>query len=372
MTAATSLRSRLGPENEIVVVDRKDSFFMGLAKLWVLTGERTMEEGKRDRALLKNKGVRFVQAEVGKVDLGARSVQTDTGSFSYDYLIIALGAELAPDLIPGFWEGALNLYDMDQVLRINLELSGMSSGRVVVMISSMPFKCPPAPYEAAMLIDSMLRERGMRGDVQVDVFTAEPTPIPIAGPANSAKLQGLLKERGIGLHTGHKPVRIDTEASEVLFENGVRTGFDLLIGVPPHRCPRVVVETGLTDASGWVPVEPRTLKTKHDRVFAVGDVTAVKLPNGLMLPKAGVFAEGEANVVAEEIAVEVEGGLPLTGFDGKGLCFMETGSGMASVVRGEFFASPGPKVEVGEPSVDWLREKHAFEETRLRKWFEDG
>ena len=352
-----------------MVVDWKQSFMMGLAKLWVLTGERTLEEGRRDRALLEKKGVRFVRAEVENVDLDGRSVATDAGSFSYDYLVVALGAELAPELVPGFREGALNLYDPDQVLRINLELSGFAKGRVVVLISGMPFKCPPAPYEATMLMDDMLRRRGVRDSFELDVFTAEPMPVPIAGAVNSARLQGWLKEKGIGLHVNHKPVRIDAGSREVLFENGERAGYDLLVGVPPHRCPRVVRETGLVDGSGWVPVEPRTLKTRFGRVFAVGDVAAVKLSNGLLLPKAGIFAEAEANVVAEEIAAEIGGELALAGFDGRGLCFLETGNGMASVVRGEFFASPGPKLEIGEPSTGWLREKHDFEKVRLDKWF---
>ncbi len=355
LTAATSLRSRLGPENEIVIVDRKDSFFMGLAKLWVLTGQRTPEEGKRARTLLEKNGVKFVRAEVNKISLEQRSVLTDAGTLPYDYLVIALGADLAPDLVPGFWEAALNLYDLDQVLRINLELSGLTRGRLVVLISSTPFKCPPAPYEATLLMDDMLRSGGVRDEVQLDVYTAEPMPIPIAGPANSAKLQGWLKDREINLHTNHKPVRIDAEQKEVSFENGAKAAFDLLVAVPPHRCPKVVREAGLTDASGWVPVNPKTLKTAHDHVYAVGDITAVKLPNGLMLPKAGIFAEAEANVVAEEIAVEVEGGLALAGFDGKGACYVETGGGHATIVRGEFFASPNPKVELAEPSAQWLR-----------------
>ncbi len=369
LTAATSLRSKLGPENEIVIVDRKDSFFMGLAKLWVLTGQRAPEEGKRARSLLEKKGVKFVRAEVNKISLEQRSVSTSTGTLSYDYLVIALGADLAPDLVPGFWEAALNLYDLDQVLRINLELSGLTRGRLVVLISSTPFKCPPAPYEATLLMDEILRKRGVRDDVQLDVYTAEPMPIPIAGPANSAKLQGWLKDRGVSLHTNHKPVRIDAEHREVIFENGAKAGFDLLVAVPPHRCPRVVRDAGLADASGWVPVNPRTLKTDRDGVYAVGDITAVKLPNGLMLPKAGIFAEAEANVVAEEIAAEVEGGLALAGFDGKGSCYMETGGGQATIVQVDFFASPSPKVDLGEPSAQWLKEKHDFEEVRLRKWF---
>lgn len=369
LTAATSLRARLGPENEIVVVDRNDSFFMGLAKLWVLTGQRTREEGKRSRTLLGKNGVKFVRAEVNKINIGERSVSTATGPLSYDYLVVALGADLAPDMIPGFWEAALNLYDLDQVLRINLELSGLTRGKLVILISNMPFKCPPAPYEAALLMDDMLRGREVRDDVQIDMYTAEPMPIPIAGPTNSAKLQGWLKERNIGLHTSHKPVRIEPEKKEVVFENGPSAGFDLLVGVPPHRCPKVVREAGLTDASGWVPVNPRTLKTVQDSVYAVGDVTAVKLPNGLMLPKAGIFAEAEANVVAEEIATEIEGGLSLAGFDGKGTCYTETGGGKATVVQGDFFASPSPKVELAEPSAQWLKEKHNFEEVRLRKWF---
>jgi len=345
---------------------------MGLAKLWVLTGERTLEEGRRARVLLEKKGIKFVRTEARRIRVEERSVETDAGLFPYDYLIVALGAELAPELVPGFREAGLNLYDPDQVMRINLELSGFSDGRLMVLICSTPFKCPPAPYEAVMLIDGLLRRRSVRDSVEINVFTAEPMPVPAAGPANSAKIQGWLKEKGLILHTNHKPVRVDSDRKEVLFENGEKAGFDLLVGVPPHRAPAVVRDSGLVDGSGWIPVEPRTLKTSHDRVFAVGDNAGVKLPNGLFLPKAGFFAEAMANVVAEEITAEVEGGLALAGFDAKGTCYIESGNGKASILHGDFFASPGPRVEIEEPSVEGLREKHLFEDVRLRRWFEEG
>lgn len=369
LTAATSLRSRLGPDHEIILIDHKDWFLMGLAKLWVLTGQRTLQESRRDRSLLTKKGIKFVKAEINKINPDAKSVTTTAGTITYDHLIIALGAELAPDQVPGFQEAALNLYDPDQVLRINLELAGFSNGKLIVLISSTPFKCPPAPYEATMLIDQMLRNRGVRDNIQLHIYTAEPMPIPIAGPTNSAKLQAWLTRKNVQLHVNHKPLRIDPDKKQVQFENGQHTNYDLLVAVPPHRSPKVARDAGLTDATGWIPVDPQTLKTKHDKIYAIGDVTSIKLPNGLNLPKAGIFAEGEANIVAEQIAAELEGGIALTSYDGRGLCFIETGNGQASVVQGEFYASPSPKVEVGQPSTEWLREKYSFEEVRLRKWF---
>ncbi|MEK6530062.1 MAG: FAD/NAD(P)-binding oxidoreductase, partial [candidate division NC10 bacterium] len=211
-----------------------------------------------------------------------------------------------------------NLYDLDGVLGLRQALAGFREGRIAVTIASLPFKCPGAPYEAAMLIEASLRERGLRDRARVDIYTPEPLPMPVAGKALGEAVKSMVEGKGIGYHPLHKIQAVEAARRELVFDNGQRAGYDLLVAIPPHRCPPVVKESGLTGEGPWVPVDRGTLQTAHAGVYALGDVTAIKLPVGLMLPKAGVFAHHEAEAVAHNIAAEITGrGAPKT-FEGHG------------------------------------------------------
>jgi sulfide:quinone oxidoreductase len=365
LTAAGHLRRLLPAAHRVVVVEPKESFSLCMANLWLMTGDRErLQEGERPLSRLETKGIEWVRGAVESLDPAARTVQTSAGAFQADYIIVALGAEKRPEAVPGFTEAALDLYDAAGAQEIRRALDGFSGGRIVVLVSRTPFSCPSAPYEAAYLIDDMLRRRGLRDQSEIAVYTPEDQPMPVAGPAVGAEILRMLAERDISFHGEQIVMRIDSAARRVLFEVD-DTSFDLLVGVPAHVAPQPVRESGLTDASGWVPVDPTTLQTRHANVFAIGDVTAIRLPIGMFLPKAGVFADGQARAVAEAIAAEVAGGGEPRRFDGYGFCYIEVGEGAAAYGSGNFYGLPGPRITIEPPSQRFRKEKAEMERAAL-------
>jgi sulfide:quinone oxidoreductase len=333
-----------------------------------MTGERQDPAvGERPLVGLTSRGIEVVQAEIEAIDPVARTVRTSTGPLEADYLIVALGASKEPQALPGFAEAAINFYESDGALRIKAALDSFSSGRIVILVSRTPFSCPSAPYEAALLVDAALREKGARDRCEVALYTPEDLPMPVAGAHVGQALVAILEERGIEFHSEQIAMKIEPERHRVLFELE-DTAFDLLLGVPAHRAPAAVAQSGLTDASGWVPVDPLTLRTRHPGVFAIGDVTAIRLANGMFLPKAGVFADAEARVVAETIAAEVAGTEEPSAYDGRGFCYIEVGGGMAAYGAGNFYGLPGPRVSLEAASERYRREKEAQERAALALW----
>jgi len=348
-----------------VVVEQKETFSLCMSNLWLMTGERqTPEEAERPMSGLEQKGIEWLRGEVQTVDPKTRTVRTSVGSLDADYLIVALGAERNPGAVPGFAEGALNLYDAEGAQHIRRALAGFSGSRIVVLISRTPFSCPAAPYEAAFLIEDVLRKRGVRERTEIAVYTPEDLPMPVAGPIVGESLVQMLREHGIEFHSEQIVLKIDAANRRILFEID-ETSYDLLVGVPPHAAPQVARESGLVDATGWIPVDQGTLETRHPGVFAIGDVTAIRLPNGMFLPKAGVFADGQAHSVAEKIAADVGGGSEPPRFNGHGFCYIEVGNGMAAYGSGNFYALAGPSVTLEEASQRFRKEKEGIEKTAL-------
>ena len=368
LTVAHELASRVGSSHEIVVIDRRPRFVMGLRKPWAVAGLGSLDEGCRERSALERRGIRFVESRITAIDPGARRVETEAGAFDGDWLVVALGAEPRPDLVPGLAEHAHDLYDVDAIPRLADAVARFDGGVLRILVAGAPYKCPPAPYECAMLLDEHLRERGLRERSTIAVSTVQPMLLPNAGKAGSAWLAEQLASRGIAFRTGCKIRAV--EASRVVLEDE-EAPFELLIGVPPHRPPRVVEASGLAGDGPWIAVDRSTLRTSHERVFAIGDVTQIKLANGLPLPKAGLFAELEGRVVAAAILAELEGAPHPAAFDGRGFCFVETGRGAAALVEGEFFAQPEPNVGIREVSAEHAALKRRFEQERLARWFPD-
>ncbi len=365
LAAAHRLRERLGPSADITLVDRRDTFMMGLRILWTVVGQADRASGTRSLERLKRKGIRHLRDEVVHLELDQQTVFTSGARLRYDALIVALGAELRPDLVSGYDPVASNLYDPDQTEAIAARIASFDGGRIGIGILGVPYKCPPAPFEAAFLIDDLLRRRGVRERAELEVFAPMPSALPVAGPAVSAQVQARLAAKGIGFLPGHKVTGV--EGGDVVFERD-RRSYDLLICVPPHRAPGVVKASGLTEGQ-WIRPNPRTCATAAPGVYAVGDVTEMPLANGMMLPKAGVFAETQGRVAADAIVDVLAGRQPTAEFDGSGFCFIETGDGMATAVRGGFFATPEPAIEAGDPSAATLAEKRTFEASRLAAWF---
>jgi sulfide:quinone oxidoreductase len=366
IAAAYELRSLLGPEHRISLIARDSSFMMGLRKLWALVGAETLEAGTRPLERLGRRGIDVVSAEITAIDAAARVVRTSAGDFSADHLVIALGAESRPDLVPGLAEYGHNVWKASGVPAAGRALSELTAGRILILIAGAPYPCPPAPYECAMLVEEYVRESGRRSAVEIGVSTIQPLLMPNAGRAGSDWVAGQLSERGIGFQTGKRITRV--EANRVVYDES-EDRFDLLIGVPPHRPPAVISESGLASESGWMAVDAGSLETQFEGVFAIGDVTLIRLANGLPLPKAGVIAEMEGTRVARAIAARILGrdGVPV--FDGEGTCFVEMGKHEAALVEGRFYAQPEPDVRIAGPSQANAELKRTFESERLARWF---
>ncbi len=375
VVAANELRSKLGREQRIVLVDRQTQHLFYPSFLWVMMGWRKPEEVRKGLGLLIRKGIEYVNAEITRIDTVSGTVKTSAGDFCYDYLIVSLGAELAPGEVPGLVEAAHTVYNLEGTVRLRETLKGFSGGRVVVLVSSMPYKCPAAPYETALLLDFLFRSKGLRERVDLSVYTPEPLPMPTAGPVLGNAVKGMLEAKHIPFHPFHKVASVDPEKKELAFDKGEKVQFDLLVAVPPHRSPQVARESGLAGDTGFIPVERNTLKTKADRVYAIGDVAAIKLPgqfqpnSPLMLPKAGVFAHSQAQVVAHNIAAEIKGMASMKGFDGQGQCFLELGGGKAGYATGNFYGEPAPTIDLRQPGRLWHWGKILFEKYWLWRWF---
>lgn len=369
LMAANTLRHLLPRQHRVVLIEKDHRHAFAPSFLWLMVGARREDQIVRDLRTLIVPGVELVGAEVSNIDLANRRVETTGQPIGYDYLILALGAEYAPDAVPGLDPTAHTFYTVSGAARLQQALQAFpeGEGRVAVAVCGMPYKCPAAPYEGAMLIADYFHRRGRGRRVEVHLYTPEPQPMPVAGPTLGGAVQEMLSARGVVFHPLHKVTAVDGPAKRLQFEGREPAGCDLLVTVPPHRSPRVVREAGLTNDAGWVPVDRATLRTGHEHVYAVGDVTAIPIPGRwkadvpLLLPKAGVFAHAQGEVVARRIAAELTGARPAD-FDGYGYCMLEAGGGIAGMAFGNFFAEPSPQVRLGRPGQVWHWGKVLFEQ----------
>ena len=369
LVAAHELHRRLPNGHRVVLVDRSPDHVYQPSLLWQIVGQRDQEQFRRPLSRLERKGIEFRHDEVEEIDLESRSVRTRSGDLDYDFLVVSLGAQLVPETVDGFAQMAYNLYDPQGCAQIHSALEELSGGTIGILITAMPYKCPAAPYEAAFLTESFIRKKGIRRDVEIHLYTPEQIPMPVAPPAVGDSIADLLSARGIHYHPLFTFKELRPETREVVSSDGRSDRVDLLIGIPPHQAPEVVRSSPLLGVSGFVHVDPKTLRTDHDGVFAIGDVTTIKLPNGKALPKAGVFAHAQAKVVAEQIADEVHGKRSDASFDGKGYCWLELGDGKAGFAGGDFYAEPDPELTLRRPGRTLHWGKVAFEKWWLHHWF---
>ncbi len=367
LAAAQQLRRLLPSEHRVVVVERKSTFYMNALNMKLITGEmKHPSEVERDLSDLAQKGIEWVHAEVDKIDPKEKSVLTSSGVIEGDYIIIALGADKVPEKMQGFSESAANVSDALGALKLRKALDEFEGGQAVVLVCATPYSCPGAPCETAFLIDSVLRKKGNRQKAEINIYTPEPKPFPSAGTEMGDAVLSMLREHHVEYHSKQKAIRIDSSAKKIIFEGG-EVPFDLLAGIPPHASPRVVREAGLLDETGWVPVDLQTLETSHPGVFAIGDITSIRQPNptGFFLPKAAIFADEQARVVARNISGEILGGDKQSQFDGKGFCYLEMGDGLAAYGSGNFFAYPAPRVYLEPPSQRLHKERSELEQQQL-------
>jgi sulfide:quinone oxidoreductase len=367
LVASNSLKKNLSAKAVVTIIERKKNFQFPPSYPWLMLGIRKPEQTEKSLSLLKGKGIEVVNNEVHSIDIRKRMVKTTNDEFSFDYLVIALGAEYAPDTIPGFKENAHHIYDLEHAMRFRDAIESFSRGTIAVGVSRTPFKCPAAPYETSLLLEHYFRKKGV--GVKIEFFTPEGLPLPSAGPDIGNGTAELLRSRGIDARFRVKLTEV--RPTEAVFEDGSTIPFDLLCAVPPHRCPKPVVDAGLTDQTGWIPVDPETMRTGYDYVYAVGDVTSVPTPSGYVpfLPKAGVFAHRQAEIVAHNIAIEIKGKGTKKAYNGSGECFLMTGGNKAGFVRGAWFAKPHPDIRFYSPNRSRYAERVLFEKYWMHHWF---
>lgn len=368
LVAANDLRKRLPDEHRVVLVEREAAYLFTPSLPWLVAGGREASQITRPLARLSRKGIEVVRGELERIDAAKREVVVNGRAIGADFLIVALGAELAPDLVPGLDGARHDLYTLAGAEGFRDALAAFPGGRVVVLTAAMGYKCPAAPYEFAMLAEAACRKRGVRPRAEIEVWAAEPAPMAIAGPEPARAVREMIEKKGIGYHPGHPLASIDPAARSLRFANGAETTYDLLGFVPPHRAPRVVRESGLCADGGWIAVDRHTMETKWERVWALGDVVSIPLALGKPLPRAGVFAHGQAEIVAKNVARAVTGKGKGARFDGDGECFVECGDGKAGFGRGNFYAEPAPSVKMHAPSRAWHAAKVLFEKDFLRRW----
>jgi len=357
----TRLSDELGDEVEVTLIDQAEGFVFGFSKLDVMFGRALPTSVVHPYQDLVKPGVRFVQTTVRSIDPAARRVETDAGPFDADIMVVALGADLHPSDTPGLLEGGNEFYTVAGAFGLRDVLANFDGGRVIVGVTSTPFKCPPAPSETALLMHDHLTARGVRESSNISLVMPLPVPIP-PSPGASEALLVAFAERGIDWCPGRLVRGLDPDRKVALLSDDSEMPYDLFLGVPVHRAPAVVEESGLT-VDGWIPVNPLTLETTFPGVYAVGDVTSVGTP------KAGVFAEGQAAVVADAIVAQLRGHPESTTYDGHGMCYLEFGNDQVARVDVTFLSGQSPVGDLEGPSHELALDKSAFGTTRIQRWF---
>ena len=365
VATANRLRRRLDRRHRVVLVNREADFSFASSYLWVMSGQRRPDQVTRPLQRLQRRGIEVVIGEVRHIDPGKRTVTVDSRDLAADHLVVTLGADWATDRVPGLADHGHTFATLPGAQELAGELDRIERGRIVVVTAAPLYKCPAAPYEAALLIDAGLRARGVRDRVALAVRSAEPAPMPVAGPAVGQAVQQIMAGRGID----YRPASQITTAEPGRLTFGADSeAVDLLVYMPPIAAPPVIADSALAADDGWIHPDPRTLATGFDGVWAIGDNTQIPLAIGKPLPRAGVFASGQARVVADSIAAAIAADPAPPGFDGHGGCFIETGDGRAAYGSGDFYADPAPTVTLHSPARRWHWGKTLFELNVMRRW----
>jgi sulfide:quinone oxidoreductase len=358
---STTLSEALGDEVAVTLIDKNDSFVFGFSKLDVMFGRTTPEAVRMHYREIAKPGVSFVQETVTAIDPETRRVTTDAGVHEADALVVALGADYDVAATPGLAEAGNEFYSVAGAERLAEIVPTFSSGRVVIGVADAPFKCPPAPSECALLLHDDLTARGVRDACEITFVLPLGTPVP-PSPETSAALLEAFAERGIEFIGGRRVSSLDSARNVALLDDGSELPFDLFLGVPKHRAPDVVIDSGMTE-NGYVPVESATLRTRFPGVYAVGDVATAGVP------KAGVFAEGAARVVARGLIAQWADGEQPSPYDGRGSCYIEFGAGRVGRVDIDFLSGPEKTGVFNAPSTDLVAEKGVFGSSRRARWF---
>ncbi len=366
VAAANRLRRRLDRRHRVILVNRESDFTFAASYLWVMSGNRRASQVTRSLQVLKRRGIEVVTGGVESIDPASRTITVGGKQLTADHLVVSLGADYATDTIPGLQRAGETFATLDGAQRIGPAVKALTRGRVLIVTAAPLYRCPAAPYEAALLIDAILRRNGVRGNVDIALHSAEPAPMGVAGANVSAAVTAILVDRGIDYQPSHQITA--SEPGHADFADGKSETFDMLVYMPPIRPPAVIAASPLAGASGWIDADRQTLVTSFPGVYAIGDNTQIPLGIGKPLPRAGVFAHAQALVVADNIAAAVEGRPTTASFDGHGGCFIETGFGKAGYGSGNFYAEPSPSVNIRPPSRRQHIGKVVFEYNVMRRW----
>lgn len=348
--AANLLDARLGRDAGITVVDPSGMHDYQPGYLSVALGEANGRWLSRDERLLLRRNVNLAVDTATSIDAAARTVRLGHGdSLDYDYLVLATGARLVPDEIPGLNEGAFHFYSLEGALRLREELRRFRGGRVRVGVAGIPYKCPPAPVEFVLMLERRLVRHGLRN--RSDIALLSPLNRAFTIESASKLVQPIMERRGIGLTTFFNVESVDPSAGVVSSLEGEKDEYDLLVLVPPHRGQAVIENSGLGDSGGWIPTDPVTLRHRdHEDIYAIGDAT------DLPISKSGSTAHFQAPVVASRIESLIRGTAPPEAYGGRVMCFLETGDGKATALRFDFEHPPMPP----KPSRHWHVAKWMF------------
>jgi len=369
IVTANHLAKLLPEETEILLIEKNKNHSLAASYLWLMVNKRKPEQITFSLRKLIDKRVNILFGEAKQIDVENKIVITETSKINFDYLVIALGANLDKTHLDKQQFGIHNFFTLDGASKLNEELQKFDGGNVAIVVSSLPYKCPGAPYEGAMLINDFLTKK-QKNNFTVNLYSPEPQPLPVAGPELGNSVVGILNQKGISFHPQTQLTSINYNERKVAFTSGNSIKYDLLVLIPKHQVPEIISESGLTDESGWIPVNKDTLETKYENVFAIGDVTSITIPGRwhpdkpMKLPKAGVFAHSQAISVSKIIASKISGKESKEIFCADGFCMLEAGEDLAGFAYGDFYASPHPDVRMKQLGKFWHWGKVLFE-----KWW---
>lgn len=361
MELATSLSETHGDSVDVTIIDKADTFMFGFSKLDVMFGKATAESLRLPYREFVKPGVTLKREAVRAIDPEARRVVTDVGTHEADFLVIALGADYDASTTPGVVLGENEFYSIPGAIRLRDVLPTFRRGYAVVGVCGAPYKCPVAPSECALMLHDYLLERGVRADCDITLVSPLPSPVP-PSPETSKALLAAFAERNITFLGSSRVLSVDSAGQRVLLDGDRELPCELFLGIPKNRAPDVVIAAGMTE-DGWVTVNPRTLETKYPGVYAVGDLAATGAP------KAGVFAEGAAKAVAQNLSALIHGEQPTAQNPGFGTCYVEFGANQIGRVDVDFFSGPKPTGTFHQPSEETRGDKHAFGAQRRARWF---
>jgi sulfide:quinone oxidoreductase len=365
LMSALFLQKKLGGKCRIIVFEKEEKNVFAPSLLWLMVGKRKTKDVYRSTKRVVRKGIELVLGNIEKINPESKSIQVNGKEYKGDYIVVSLGADQKD--VNNLSGKGFDFFTLNGTDLFYDALQHFKGGKIAVLISSLPFKCPAAPYEAAMLIENAIRNKSIRDKTEIAVYTPEPMPMPVAGKELAGAVEQMLEKKGIKYFPEHQFTEADSKT--LTFTNGNSYSFDLLAYTPKHLCPEIIANSPLVGKSGWIETDRNSLETNFSNVYAIGDITLIPLELGKPLPKAGVFAHYQAEVVANNIAEKIKGGTNIKTFNGSGQCFLEMGEGKAGYAGGNFYGSPLPLVKMKKPGFWWHLTKVMFEKYWFFKYF---